>query len=167
MVSMTTQTITGLPYALTLTAALGCGLAAGVFFAFSSFVMAGLRQLPPAEGIDAMNAINRTAVTPLFMTVLMGTALVCAVLAVRAVVTWGDRSATLVLAASVLYLAGTIGLTMARNVPLNDALAALDPHSAEAASRWSGYLGDWTAWNHVRTVTSLAATGLLIAALCA
>ena len=32
-------------------AALGCGLAAGVFFAGSSFVMQGLRDLPAADGI--------------------------------------------------------------------------------------------------------------------
>jgi uncharacterized membrane protein len=41
-------------YALTLAAALGCGLVGGVFFAFSSFVMAALRRLPPADGIAAM-----------------------------------------------------------------------------------------------------------------
>ncbi len=36
-----------------------CGLVAGVFFAFSTFVMSGLARLPPADGIRAMQSINR------------------------------------------------------------------------------------------------------------
>ena len=47
--------------ALTLVTALGCGLNAGVFFAFSGFVMNGLRRLPAAQGIAAMQSINVTA----------------------------------------------------------------------------------------------------------
>lgn len=56
--------MTGLAYAVTLIAALGCGLVAGVFFAFSSFVMPALKRLPPAQGISAMQSINRLAVAP-------------------------------------------------------------------------------------------------------
>jgi uncharacterized membrane protein len=48
----------GFFFVLTVVAALGCGLNAGVFFAFSSFVMAALRRLPPAQGIAAMQSIN-------------------------------------------------------------------------------------------------------------
>lgn len=33
----------------------------GVFFAFSTFVMDGLRRLPPAQGIAAMQSIMRRA----------------------------------------------------------------------------------------------------------
>src|ERR687895_14764 len=62
------QTMSGLLYAATLVTALGCGLVAGVFFAFSTFVMAALRRLPAAEGITAMQWINILAVTPAFMT---------------------------------------------------------------------------------------------------
>jgi uncharacterized membrane protein len=63
--------------ALTLVTALGCGLNAGVFFAFSGFIMHGLRRLPAPPGITAMQSINVTAVTPAFMSVLFGTALAC------------------------------------------------------------------------------------------
>ena len=69
--------MTGLTYAATLITALGCGLVAGVFFAFSSFVMPALKRLPPAQGISAMRSINRLAVTPAFMTALFGTAAAC------------------------------------------------------------------------------------------
>jgi uncharacterized membrane protein len=51
-------------YLATLASALGCGLVAGVSFAFSAFVMPALKRLKPAEGIAAMQAINVAAVTP-------------------------------------------------------------------------------------------------------
>jgi uncharacterized membrane protein len=118
---------------------------AGVFFAFSAFVMPALRRLPAAQGIAAMQSINKLAVTPAFMTALFGTALACVGLAVWAVVAWGQSPAPWVLAGSALYLAGAIVVTIAANVPLNDALAALHPDGAGAAGRWAGYLSRWTA----------------------
>jgi uncharacterized membrane protein len=50
-------------------------------------------------------------------------------------------------------------------VPLNEALAIVEPDSAEGASLWTRYIAVWTAWNHVRTVAALAAPALLIIAL--
>jgi uncharacterized membrane protein len=151
--------------ALTIAAALGAALNAGVFFAFSSFVMAGLGRLPSAQGAAAMQSINVTAVRPLFMTALFATAAVCAALIVHAFLTWGDTRATLLLVGGALYVVGTIVVTIARNVPLNDALAPLDPSSAAAAAEWARYLDAWTAWNHVRTVAGLLAAGAFVAAL--
>ena len=150
---------------LTVATALGCGLSAGVFFAFSSFVMPALDRLAPAQSIRAMNSINKLAVTPVFMTALFGTALACAVLGVWAVTSWGERPAAFALAGCALFLVGAIVVTIAANVPLNDALMKVDPEATDAATRWSTYLSDWTPWNHVRTVTAIAASGLLIAAL--
>jgi uncharacterized membrane protein len=150
---------------LTFATALGCGLSAGVFFAFSSFVMPALDRLAPAQSIRAMNSINKLAVTPVFMTALFGTALACAVLGVWAVTSWGERPAAFALAGCALFLAGAIVVTIAANVPLNDALMKVDPEATDAATRWSTYLSDWSPWNHVRAVTAIAASGLLIAAL--
>ena len=150
---------------LTLATALGCGLSAGVFFAFSSFVMPALDRLAPAQSIRAMNSINKLAVTPVFMAALFGTALACAGLGVWAVASWGERPAALVLAGCALFLLGAIVVTIAANVPLNDALMTVDPDGADAATRWSSYLSDWMAWNHARAATAIAASGLLIAAL--
>jgi uncharacterized membrane protein len=59
---------------LTLVAALGCGLIAGVFFAFSTFVMSALARLQPAQGIAAFQAINITVYNPWFMGTFLGTA---------------------------------------------------------------------------------------------
>jgi uncharacterized membrane protein len=149
----------------TLGTALGCGLLAGVFFAFSAFVMPALRRLPASQGIAAMQSINKLAVTPALMTALFGTALACAGLAVWAVVAWGQRPAPWMLAGSALYLAGVIVVTIAANVPLNDALAAMQPDGTHAAGRWSDYLSRWTAWNHLRAASALSAAGVLTVAL--
>ena len=59
-------------FVLTLLAALGCAMMAGVFFAFSAFVMKALARLPAQQGIGAMQAINVAAVTFAFMVTLFG-----------------------------------------------------------------------------------------------
>jgi uncharacterized membrane protein len=84
--------------ALTVVTALGCGLAAGVFFAFSSFVMKGLGRLPAAQGIGAMQAINVAAINFAFMFALFGTAVACVALAGLALGELGESFAVLLLA---------------------------------------------------------------------
>ena len=157
--------MTGVLYAATLATALGCGLVAGVFFAFSTFVMPALKRLPTAYGIAAMQSINKLAVTPAFMAALFGTAVACLGLVAWAAISSGERPAALVIAGGALYLVGTIGVTIACNVPLNDGLATLLPQKADAAYRWDEYVTNWTAWNHVRTVAALAAAAVLTTAL--
>ena len=146
-------------YAATLVTALGSGLVAGVFFAFSSFVMPALKRLTPERGIAAMQSINELAVTPAFMTALFGTAVACLGLAAD------GRTTALVLLGGALYLVGAIGVTIVCNVPLNNRLAKLHPQSTGAASYWDEYLTQWTAWNHLRTLAALAAAALLTIAL--
>ncbi|HKA89100.1 MAG TPA: anthrone oxygenase family protein [Haliangiales bacterium] len=146
---------------MTLGTALGCGLIAGTFFAFSTFVMKALARLPPAEGIRAMQSINVAVINPRFLGAFVGTAAACALLAVLSPMTWTGPGAALRLVGCVLYLAGCFGVTMAFNVPRNDALAKLQPDAVEAAAGWARYVAGWTAWNHVRTAAALAAAALL------
>jgi hypothetical protein len=61
---------TPLAIGLVFVAAVGSGIVAGIFFAFSSFVMAALERIPPVQGIAAMNSINVTVINPSFMSVL-------------------------------------------------------------------------------------------------
>lgn len=145
--------------------ALGSGLVAGIFFAFSNSVMRSLGSLPPAHGIAAMQAINIIIINPLFLTVFMGTALACVVAAIAAVMHWQDPGHAWLLAGSLLYFVGTFVVTMVFNVPRNNVLAAVAPDSAEGAAIWASYLPTWTAWNHVRTVASLAALASFVMAL--
>ncbi len=145
--------------------AIGCGLLAGVYFAFSTFIMTALGRIEQAHGISAMNAINTTILQSLFMPFFLATTLTSAALAVMAVLRWGEPGATAMLAGGTIYVAGMCIVTMVFNVPLNDALAAVDPSATEAAPLWARYLSDWTLWNHVRTIASTVACALFIAAI--
>jgi uncharacterized protein (TIGR02246 family) len=158
--------IDGLVFVLAFVSALGCGLIAGIFFAFSNFVMKSLTRLPPANGIAAMQAINVDVLNGWFFAAFFGTALCCLVLAVSSFFRWDRPDAIYLLAGSLLYLVGTILVTIIFNVPLNDALAAVDPMTDHAGHFWTTYVRSWTAWNHVRTVLALTAAALFTAALC-
>jgi uncharacterized membrane protein len=157
--------IDGPYYVLVLLGVLGAGLVAGVFCGFSTFVMRGLASLPPAQGVAAMNAINRAALTPAFMLVFAGSAVVCAMIAVVTFVVWPDAGKAELLLGSGLYLFGSFGLTAMANVPRNEALAKLEPGTPEAVSYWPVYVREWTLWNHVRTVASAAAAVVYVLAL--
>jgi uncharacterized membrane protein len=156
-----------LMFGLTLAAALGAGLVAGIFFAFSAFIMTALGRLPPEGGISAMQSINVVVLNPVFFLVFFGTAVAALLLAVAAIAGWSPSRPTWLLAGALLYLAGTIVVTMAFNVPLNNKLAATNAKSAEGADLWKTYLSAWTVWNHVRTVAALAACASFILALSA
>lgn len=150
---------------LMLLASLGCGLMAGVFFAFSTFVMKAFARLSAAEGMAAMQSVNRTVLNPVFFTVFFGTAVVCLVTLADSLLSWRTPRAGWLLAGSLFYLIGTFGVTAVFNVPLNNALAAVAPVEAEAGKLWANYQKSWTAWNHVRTAAGLAATASFVLAL--
>jgi uncharacterized membrane protein len=150
---------------LTLLAALGSGLIAGVFFAFSSFVMPALGRIAPSQGISAMQAINIVVLNPSFLGVFVGTAAACLLLSINAALTWSEPGAALLLGGSALYLVGTFFVTRSFNVPRNDALAAVRADSVEGASYWLRYLVEWSTWNHVRAAAALGAAALLTLAL--
>lgn len=147
---------------LALVAALGSGLMAGLFFAFSVTVMQALAQQPPAQGMAAMRAINVTIINPLFLGVFFGTAVACLLLV--AIITLGGPTAGggYLLGGSLCYLLGNILVTLLCNVPRNNRLESLRPQAAEAAAYWADYLRSWTAWNHLRSATGVAAMALLI-----
>ncbi|HLO47837.1 MAG TPA: anthrone oxygenase family protein [Kamptonema sp.] len=128
--------------------------------------MSALGRLQPAQGIAAMQAINITAINPLFMTALFGTAAACIFLAISSLLTWHQPGSAYLLIGSLFYLVGTLGVTIAFNVPMNDALAIVKPESAEGANLWVNYLANWTFWNHIRTVAALVAGVLFAIALC-
>ena len=157
--------IDGFLFVFTLITAIACGLVAGFFFAFSTCVMKSLARLHPAQGLAAMQSINIVVINAFCMGAIFGTGVASIVLVVASFIDWGEPYAVYLLVGGLLYLAGVIVLTIAYHVPRNDALAKLDPNSAEAASYWKQYVSSWTAANHVRTVAPLASAALLTIAL--
>lgn len=152
--------------ALTFIASLSCGLAAGIFYAFSSLVMRALARIPPPAGIGAMQSINVSVVNFWFCAAFFGPALICCVLTVLSLSKWNSPGAQFILLGCALYLVGTMSVTFAFNVPLNDILATFDPARPESATQWASYLTTWTTWNHVRTAGALLAAASFTTALC-
>ena len=141
-------------FALTLIAALGCGLTAGAFLVFSAGIMQALGRLAPAEGIAAMQAINITIINPFFMAAFLGTALISITAMLAALLRGDGPSVPLILIGGTLYLLGSFGSTLIFSVPMNNTLAVLTPTDPASATFWSTYLTNWTAWNTARTIAS-------------
>lgn len=145
----------------TVAAAAATGLMAGFFFAYSTITMSGLRAAPGAAGLQSMQAINKAADrSPLLMLSLFGTMIIAVIVAVRALGRLDETAAVLQLIAGIVYVVGAIVLTMVYHVPRNNTLGNLDPAAAGSIDAWRRYASSWTAWNHVRTVTTLVSTVL-------
>jgi len=138
-------------------ALLGSALIAGVFFAFSSFVMKALARVPSHEGVAAMHSINVAVLNRSFLGVFMGTTAISLVVAVLAIMAWSSPSAPYFLAGASLYVVGTFLVTGLGNVPLNDQLAAVSATDPRAVAVWEHYLDRWTLLNTIRTVAAAAA----------
>jgi uncharacterized membrane protein len=149
-------------YALLLLGLLASALMAGFFFAYSFSVMQGLAATDPLAATLAMRSINALIRTPVFFFAFFGALafpLLAALIAPR-------RSVMLLaLGGALAYGLGAFLVTVAVNVPLNDALAAATPSVENAAQLWRDYGPRWTAWNHLRTAASIVAFALLTAAL--
>ena len=130
---------------------------AGLFFAFSVCVMKALAQLPPKEGIAAMQNINVAIQNPVFFSVFFGAAALCVYELISALKQRGAANANYLIIGGACYLIGAFLVTILFNVPMNDALAAAKPDES-GARLWANYLTNWTLWNHVRTAACLAAT---------
>jgi uncharacterized membrane protein len=133
----------------------GSGLLAGVFFAFSAFVMSGLRRLPDPAGAAAMRSINVTAERPPLMLALLGVSALCAAMIVRALATWSQPGAAWLLTGGALTIVGALGVTSVVNVPLNNRLDA-------GTITWPQFLAGWDPANHARTVLCLAGSAVLL-----
>jgi uncharacterized membrane protein len=151
--------------AATFLAALGSGLVAGVFFAFAAFVLAALARLPAANGIAAMQAITAAIKSPLFLVVFFGTAALTGVLGLAAPLKWNEPGSGWLLLGALLFLNGPFGVTLLKNLPLNNKLAATKPDSAEGARFWEEFRAVWGLWNHVRWIGALGAAAAFIMAM--
>lgn len=141
---------------LLLVSTVGAGVGAGVFFAFSTFVMRALGTLPAAQGAAAMQAVNRAAPHPLFMLALFGTAVTGVVAGAAGLRDTAAPGAGWAIAGAALYLVPVV-LTIVYHVPYNNQLNALDAAAPATADFWNTYLSRWTALNHVRCLGAVAA----------
>lgn len=148
---------------LTIVAALASGLVAGVFLAFSTFVVHGLDRNPAPVAVAAMQGINVTAPHPLFMLPLLVGPLVGLVAAGLALTGDGAVADGWVVAGALAGLVPAL-MTAGYHIPRNNALDRVDPTAPDVDATWRRYVREWVGGNHVRTLGGLAsATALTIA----
>lgn len=149
--------MTSLPLIFLNATVLAYALLAGVFLAFSDFIMRALAETPAPGGAAAMQSINRAVFRTIFMVLFIGMVPVSGLLVFLGLssgaVSFGGWS----LAAGLLYILSCFATTAARNVPMNNALEAMDATTTEAETYWQDiYRPQWTRWNTVRAIACLA-----------
>ncbi|WP_228451445.1 chryseobasin maturation helper ChrI [Chryseobacterium rhizoplanae] len=131
-------------------------LIGGLFYAYSCSVVLGLGKLSDGEYLKAMQNINREILNPVFFMSFMGTAIL---LPVSAFLFRGHQPAFIfLLLAALAYLIGVFGVTVAGNVPMNDALDKFDiSGSATEAIRQmrDNFENRWNFLNNIRTIFSV------------
>lgn len=142
---------------------LAYALVAGVFLAFSDFIMRSLALTGGVGGVEAMQVINREVFRWVFMALFLGMAAVSVVIAGYAGLVLSGPASTLIGLAALVYLFGCFGVTVAFNVPMNEALAGMDLSLEATRDYWlEAYVPRWTFWNSVRTGAAALSAGLLL-----
>ena len=126
-------------------------------FRFFKFRMNALARMPSSAGITAMQSINVVVLNRSFLGVFIGTAFISSGVVVLTLKNLTHPAAMFYMGGAILYFAGTFLVTMFKNVPLNNRLAAVSSTDSAAISLWTHYLNRWTMWNHVRTTATMAA----------
>lgn len=137
-------------------ASLLCALTAGFVFAFASVVMPGIGKLTDKDFIRAFQAIDGViqAGQPVFGLVWIGSVFALVAAAILAVLQNEGIVPSLVVASAIAYILGVQLPTFRINIPLNNALQALNVDDMDQPMLKSarGYFEHrWVRWNLVRT----------------
>jgi len=142
-------------------------LMAGLFYAFSCSVNLGLARLSNAEYISAMQSINRAIQNPIFFAAFFGAPIL---LPLSVFLHYGQPLTMrfwFLLAAAIIYLIGTFGVTIFGNVPLNNVLDRFNLQLSsidEIAVQRAIFERRWNNLNTIRTVSSTLAIMLVVIA---
>ena len=143
------------------------GLSAGFFYAWQVSVIQGTLLVKDSVYLETMQSINRAILNPWFFAVFFGSLIF---LTIGSIYQFNTNKWVFVmlLAASIIYLIGTFGITAAGNVPLNDQLEALNLSelTSEKMAEFRTYYE--TKWNRLhlqRTVFSVLSFALAVLAL--
>ncbi|MGH1461124.1 MAG: DUF1772 domain-containing protein [Neptuniibacter sp.] len=147
-------------------AIVGAGVVTGLLFAFSNFVMRALSDMPAEQGMHAMQRINERIINPIFLLFFFGTPIASVVILFLTISAVNLPGYAWLLVGAILYLIGPFGITVTRNVPLNNKLALTS--QKEAGASWPRYIKAWQFWNHIRSyigVVSIACLAIGLAGL--
>ena len=136
-----------------------CALVAGLVLGFAVVVMPGIATLPDRDFLGAFKRIDGIIQDrqPVFMLVWVGSILSTLVTLGLGTLQLSGVERGVMWAACGLYLLAVQGPTIRFNIPLNNAVQALeieslsDEQAGEARARFEG---PWNRWNRVRTLTA-------------
>ncbi|MFD4034879.1 DUF1772 domain-containing protein [Streptomyces sp. NPDC058637] len=143
-------------YVLLLAAVLVTGLYAGFMLTFMIAVMPGLAALSDDQFASAMRRFNEKVPGPPFLVLFAGVVLLPAAVLVAGTSDW-----PVVLGALLCSVVGHL-ITIAGNIPLNNALAGSEGGDDSAAR--TAFESRWNGLHRARTAFSLLAFTLLIVA---
>lgn len=141
------------------------GLMAGIYFAFSCAVMLGLAGTSDAAFIDTMQQINQKILNIWFLAVFLGSVALPAVAAVLTGID-GDTGVLRWAIAATIFAIVSFGITVGRNVPLNNALdnAGRVESISDVPQVREAFEEPWVRWNLYRTIASTLALVTLVRA---
>ena len=133
------------------------GLSAGFFYAWSVSVIPGTQKVSDITYLECMKSINRAILNPAFFVVFFGSVICLSIASIYEYHSnkWVFR---LLLAASITYLLGTVGVTGLGNVPLNDQLDVLkitEMNSKKIIEFRKYYEINWNRLHQIRTVFAI------------
>lgn len=143
------------------------GLSAGLFYAWQVSVIPGTRRVLSSTYLECMQAINRAILNPAFFLVFFGCLILLAISSFQQY--HSGPAFYLLLAATLIYLIGTFGVTALGNVPLNDTLDVLDLSelAADQANDFRrSYEQKWNRFHLIRTLFSVLSFLLALLAFC-
>lgn len=144
--------------------ALWSAVIAGVFSAFSEFVMDALLLAAPTAGIDVMQRINRRVLRTQFVGGILSIAMFSPLFAIYGFFTFDGAAKVTLILASLVYLPTVFLMTVFGNVPMNERLDRLKHTDPDAEAYWRHYGRVWTMRNLVRYLGSVVTAGLYIIA---
>ena len=129
------------------------GLSAGLFYAWAVSVIPGTKRVKDITYLETMQSINREILNPWFFLIFFGSLIAIVISSIQqagnGMVFW------MILIAGITYFAGTFGVTVFGNVPLNNQLENLSLKDLSIAdmSKWRAYYE--AAWNRLHTIRTL------------
>ena len=143
------------------------GLLAGVFYAFNVAFVPALRSVKGTRHIAVMQAVNVKIENPVFFLSFFGPTFL---LPLAAFLYRGMPQFGLLIAASILHIVGSNGVTIAGDIPLNNKLNKIDVEQlseAEADQIRTDFQrpgSPWMNYHNIRTLAAIGATVLVFIA---
>lgn len=144
-----------------------CTLVAGFLFAFAVVIMPGIRHMKDREFVRGFQVIDGVIQDnqPVFVLVWVGSVLTLLTSAALGFGQLVGGELVIMILATLLYFIGVQLPTIVVNVPLNNALQAVDVDVVDEAALKTArerFEPRWNQWNSARTVVATLASALLL-----